>query len=169
MKPLLLIFGLGAGLNATVAAMGAETPVCTAHRVAQKAAFFPLSDVRLLDGPLQRQQDLNRQYLLRLEPDRLLSCFRREAGLEPKAPPYRGWESEGMALPGHILGFYLSGAGMTVQAAGDETLRKRLDYIVDQLAEVQTANRSGYMLALKDGKQVFAEIAAGKIETDGLP
>jgi hypothetical protein len=34
-----------------------------------------------------------------------LSWFRREAGLQPKAPPYRGWESEPPTLPGHILGF----------------------------------------------------------------
>ncbi len=38
--------------------------------------LFPLSDVRLLEGPLQRQQELNRQYLLRLNPDLLLSWFR---------------------------------------------------------------------------------------------
>jgi len=137
--------------------------------VAPKAQLFALREVRLLDGPLQRQQELNRRYLLRLEPDRLLSWFRREAGLAPKAPPYRGWESEGMALPGHILGFYLSGAAMTVQATGDETLRRRLDYIVGQLAEVQAANRSGYMLALDHGKEVFAEIATGRIRIDGLP
>ncbi len=161
---LLIVFNAG-----TKAANGAETPVFTPHPVTPKAAFFSLSDVRLLDGPLQRQQELNRQYLLRLEPDRLLSWFRREAGLDPKAPPYRGWESEGRPLPGHILGFYLSGAAMTVQATGDEVLRRRLNYIVDQLAEVQAANHSGYMLAVENGRQVFAEIAAGKIEIDGLP
>lgn len=111
-----LILGIAAGLGATVLATASEAPVSTAHPVAPQAVFFPLSDVRLLNGPLQRQQELNRQYLLRLDPDRLLSWFRREAGLEPKAPPYRGWESEGMSLPGHILGFYLSGAAMTVEA-----------------------------------------------------
>lgn len=140
-----------------------------AASVMPKAELFALRDIQLLDGPLKDQQELNRQYLLRLEPDRLLSWFRREAGLDPKAPPYRGWESEGRPLPGHILGFYMSGAAMTVQATGDEALRRRLDYIVDQLAEVQAANRSGYMLAFEHGKQVFAEIAAGKIEIDGLP
>jgi DUF1680 family protein len=134
-----------------------------------KMALFPLRDIRLLDGPVQRQQEINRQYLLKLEPDRLLSWFRREAELDPKAPPYRGWESEGRPLPGHILGFYLSGAAMTLQATGDAELRRRLDYIVDELAKIQNANQSGYMLAVPGGKQIFADIARGKIEIDGLP
>lgn len=131
--------------------------------------LFPLGDVRLIGGPLQRQQELNRRYLLQLEPDRLLSWFRKEAGLDPKAPPYRGWESENVLLPGHILGFYMSGASMTVQATGDEVLRERLLYIVDQLEEVQQANGSGYALALRNGKEIFREIQSGNIRIQGLP
>ena len=116
---------------------------------------FALRDIKLLDGPLKTQQELNRAYLHKLEPDRLLCWFRKEAGLEPKAPPYRGWESEGLPLPRLILGFYMSGAAMTVQATGDEILPKRLLYIVDELAEVQAAHGSGYMLAVPQGKALF--------------
>ena len=47
--------------------------------------LFPLTQVRLTGGPLQAQQEQTRKYLLRLEPDRLLSRFRSEAWLEPKA------------------------------------------------------------------------------------
>lgn len=131
--------------------------------------LFSLSDVRLLGGPLGEAQELNRRYLLKLEPDRMLSWFRREAGLEPQAPPYRGWESEEPLLPGHILGFYMSGAGMTVQATGDLELHRRLDYLVDQLEQVQEAHQSGYLLAVPNGRQAFKEIADGKIEINGLP
>jgi DUF1680 family protein len=131
--------------------------------------LFPLRNIRLTGGPLKEQQDLNRKYLLKLEPDRLLSGFRKEAGLEQKAPPYRGWESQAPFLPGHILGFYMSGAAMTVQATGDEVLRERLLYIVDELAEVQRANGSGYALAVPNGKEIFKEIASGRIEIAGLP
>ncbi len=134
-----------------------------------KAELFALRDIQLLDGPLKQQQELNRVYLRKLDPDRLLSRFRKEAGLEAKAPPYRGWESESPFLPGHILGFYMSGAAMTVQATGDEVLRQRLDYIVDELAEIQQAHGSGYMLAVPNGKALFADIASGRIEIDGLP
>lgn len=60
---------------------GAEIPK-------EREELFPLTQVRLTGGPLQVQQEQNRKYLLRLEPDRLLSRFRSEAGLEPKAKPY---------------------------------------------------------------------------------
>ena len=102
---------------------------------------FPLNRVRLTGGPLQAQQEQNRRYLLRLEPDRLLSRFRLEAGLKPKAESYNGWESPKIRLDlaGHILGFSMAGAAMTVEATGDEELKRRLLYIVDELDEVQNS------------------------------
>src|ERR1044071_605548 len=54
---------------------------------------FPLTDVRLLDGPFLEAQKRDEAYLLKLEPDRMLHNFRVNAGLEPKAPIYGGWES----------------------------------------------------------------------------
>lgn len=133
--------------------------------VAVREALFPLSAIRLTGGPLQAQQEQNRKYLLRLDPDRLLSRFRSEAGLKPKAEPYNGWESPKLRLDlaGHILGFYMAGAAMTVEATGDEELKRRLLYIVDELDAVQNAHGDGYALAVKDGRKVFAEIASGKI------
>ena len=103
---------------------------------------FPLSQIRLTGGPLKWQQEQNREYLLRLDPDRLLSRFRLEAGLKPKAEPYNGWESpkNWLDLAGHILGFYMAGAAMTVEATGDEELKRRLLYIVDELETVQNAH-----------------------------
>ena len=47
---------------------------------------FPLGQVRLLDGPFKQAMELDKNYLLSLDPDRLLSWFRKEAGLQPKAP-----------------------------------------------------------------------------------
>ena len=49
---------------------------------------FPLGDVTLLDGPLKKAQDLNVKTLLQYDCDRLLAPYRKEAGLEPKAPTY---------------------------------------------------------------------------------
>ena len=54
---------------------------------------FPQKDVRLLDGPFLEAQKRDEAYLLKLEPDRMLHNFRVNAGLEPKAPVYGGWES----------------------------------------------------------------------------
>src|SRR5574344_1146868 len=56
---------------------------------------FPLSDVRLLDSPFRHAEDLDIQYLLELNADRLLAPYRKEAGLAPKAPNYTNWENTG--------------------------------------------------------------------------
>ena len=48
-----------------------------------KISLFSLKEVRLLDSDFKHIMDLNHAYMLSLEPDRLLSWFRREAGLTP--------------------------------------------------------------------------------------
>lgn len=76
--------------------VGVFAQVCYAAdavRVHHDEELFPLTEVRLTGGPLQAQQEQTRKYLLRLEPDRLLCRFRSEAGLEPKAKHYGGWEA----------------------------------------------------------------------------
>src|SRR4051812_38264872 len=55
--------------------------------VGPAAELFPLTSVRLLDGPFRTAVEANREYMLALDPDRLLAPFRREAGLEPRKPP----------------------------------------------------------------------------------
>src|SRR5579864_4256396 len=55
---------------------------------------FALPDVRVTGGPFRRAEELDGQYLLTLEPDRLLHGFRANAGVTPKAAVYGGWESE---------------------------------------------------------------------------
>jgi hypothetical protein len=46
--------------------------------------------------------ELDAKVLLAVEPDRLLSWHRQEAGLPPRAEYYGGWESQGIA--GRSLG-----------------------------------------------------------------
>ena len=48
---------------------------------------LPLSAVRLTGGPLKQAQDLDADYLLKLEPDRMLAFYRQRAGLASKAEP----------------------------------------------------------------------------------
>jgi hypothetical protein len=59
---------------------------------------LPLSSVRITGGPLKRAQDLNADYLLKLEPDRMMAYYRKRAGLEPKAQGYPGWDGDGKIL-----------------------------------------------------------------------
>ena len=54
--------------------------------------------------------ELDRQYLLSLDPDRLLHTFRLNAGLPSSAKPLGGWEEPKCELRGHFVGHYLSPA-----------------------------------------------------------
>ncbi len=127
---------------------------------------FSLRDVRLLEGPFLHATELDRAYLLKLEPDRFLAWFRREAGLEPKAQVYGGWESRGVA--GHCLGHYLSACALMFQTTGDTRFRDRIEYIVSELAACQKANGNGYLCAFPKGKTIFAEVARGDIRSQGF-
>src|SRR5262245_106666 len=63
------------------------------NAVPDKARPLPLSDVRLTGGPLKHAQDLDSEYLLKLEPDRMLYYPQVRAGLTPKAKTgYGGWD-----------------------------------------------------------------------------
>ncbi len=124
--------------------------------------FFPLTDVRLLDGPFKQAQDLNRTYLLALNPDRLLAPFRSSVGLEPKAPKYPNWESTG--LDGHTAGHVITALAQMVADTGDAELRRRLDYMIAEFAACQAASSDGYVGAVPDGKKFWDEIRAGKID-----
>ena len=139
----------------------APPPPPVRETVPAAAGLFPLESVRLLDGPFQAAQQTDHDYLLQLEPDRLLAWFRREAGLPPKAAVYPGWESLGVA--GQSLGHYLSALATMWQATGDERLRARIGYIVDELAACQGANGNGYVSAIPHGKEIFAQVARGEL------
>lgn len=131
--------------------------------------LFPLSDVQITEGQFKHIQDLDHQYLLTLEPDRLLSWFRREAGLTPKAQPYPYWESEdvwgGGPLAGHILGFYMSSMSMMYQTTKDSMILDRLHYIMGELKKCQEAHGDGYLLATINGKHVFEDVIDGDFKT----
>lgn len=129
----------------------------------QKASidYFRLQDVSLLDGPFKHAEQLDKQYLLALDPDRLLAPFLREAGLPAKAESYTNWENTG--LDGHMGGHYLSALAMMSAATGDELIRQRLDYMLEEMKRCQEANGDGYIGAVPGGQIMWKEVAAGKI------
>ncbi|MHB8971360.1 MAG: glycoside hydrolase family 127 protein [Pirellulaceae bacterium] len=131
-----------------------------------RATPFALSDVRLLPGPFKVGQDIAVEYLLRFEPDRFLANFRKEAGLQPKAEHYGGWESQGVS--GHSAGHYLSACAIAYAATSDQRFLDRVNYMVDELAACQDALGTGYVAAIPDGKRVYAEVAAGDIRSAGF-
>jgi DUF1680 family protein len=115
-----------------------------------RAEPFPPVAVRLLDGPFRHAQELDRAYLLSLDPDRLLHNFRANAGLPTGARPYGGWEEPKVELRGHFVGHYLTACARMYAATGDERLKARVDAIVAGLAECQAKLGSGYLSAFPE-------------------
>lgn len=156
--------------------------------IPDEAHPLPLSAVRLTGGPLKRAQDLDAEYLLKLEPDRMLYHLRERAGLKPKAERgYGGWDAGGRQLTGHICGHYLSAVSLMYVATGDPRFKERADYIVNELQEIQDKHGDGYIgalmgnarsgprmggpqtnAALVDGKILFQRLAEGTINSGGF-
>jgi DUF1680 family protein len=144
---------------------------CAAERLEKvvpntPAQIFPLGSVRLLDqGPFPAAVKANREYLLALDPARLLAPFRREAGLPAKAQPYGNWESSG--LDGHTAGHYVSAlADMIASGADtpDSELRRRLDWLVGELKTCQDALGNGYVGGVPGSRELWKEVAAGNVD-----
>jgi len=159
---------------ATVALVGGAARAAASVAMG-RAKPLPLTAVRLRPSDFATAVEVNRTYLHRLEPDRLLHNFRKYAGLEPKAAIYGGWESDTIA--GHTLGHYLTALVLTWQQTGDPEMRRRADYIVDELAQAQTKRGTGYVGALGrkrkdgtivDGEEIFPEIMKGEIRSGGF-
>jgi DUF1680 family protein len=133
----------------------------TPTRPAATGRLFPLNDVRLLESPFSAAARANRAYLLALDADRLLAPFFREAGLQPKKPPYPNWESQG--LDGHTGGHYLSALADMIASGHDPDgeLGRRLDYTLAELQRVQKANADGYIGGVPGSKAVWQGLANG--------
>lgn len=124
---------------------------------------FPLGDVTLLEGPLKHARDLNIKTLLKYDCDRLLAPYRKEAGLEPKAKTYPNWDG----LDGHVGGHYLT--AMAINAAtGDEECRRRMEYMISEIAECAEANKKnhpewgiGYMGGMPNSAKIWSSFKEG--------
>jgi DUF1680 family protein len=138
------------------------------NAVPDVARPLPLSAVRLTGGPLKKAQDLDADYLLKLEPDRMMAYYRQRAGLEPKAQGYPGWDGDGRNLTGHIAGHYLSAVSLMYAATGDARFKERADYLVKEMKEVQDKHGDGYLGALANGKEQFIEVSKGNIRSLGF-
>jgi DUF1680 family protein len=123
---------------------------------------FALQDVKLTGGPFKNAQDVDLKYILALDPDKLLAPYLIDAGLPLKAQRYGNWESSG--LDGHIGGHYLSALAMMYASTGNAETKKRLDYMIDQLAQCQAVNGNGYVGGIPQGKLFWDRIHKGDID-----
>ena len=139
-----------------------------------QARPLPLAKVRLTGGPLKRAQEVTTEYLLQLEPDRMLAGYRIRAGLKPKAEGYGGWDAvNSRQLTGHIAGHYLSAISLMYAATGNEEFKRRADYIVTEFKEVQDKRGDGYLGAIIDrdgidGRELMEHVSQGEIKSTGF-
>ena len=123
-------------LASRAAALAAERASVVAARP------FPLGQVALLDGPFRRAMEVDRAYLLKLEPDRFLWPFHERAGLPTKGERYGGWARKDCV--GQVSGHYLSACSLMYASTGDPKMKQRVDYLVGEIAAVQKKHGDGY-------------------------
>ena len=135
-----------------------------AAQIPSEVESFPISSVRLTDSPFKHAEELDIQYLLGINPDRLLAPYLKEAGLQPKADNYTNWENTG--LDGHIGGHYVSALSYMYAATGNQEIKRRLDYMISELQRCQDAD--GYLSGVVNGRKVWKEIKEGNIRASGF-
>jgi uncharacterized protein len=131
----------------------------------QMQSFSP-SAITLLPSPFQQAQNVDLQYILKLNPDKLLAPYLIDAGLPLKESRYGNWESSG--LDGHIAGHYLSALSMMYAGTNHAELKQRLDYMIAELLRCQKANRNGYVGGIPKGKVFWERIHKGDIDGSGF-
>jgi DUF1680 family protein len=134
-------------------------PVTVHAQQRNRLKTFSPQEVQLLPGMFKVQELTDLNYILALNPDRLLSPFRREAGLPEKAKSYTNWENTG--LDGHIGGHYLSALAMMYASTGNQSIRDRLDYMVDELKLCQDKNGNGYVGGVPGSQKLWPEVLKG--------
>ncbi len=127
---------------------------------------FPLGDVKLLDGPLQKARDLNIRTLLQYDCDRLLAPYRIQAGLEPRKKAYPNWDG----LDGHVGGHYLAAMAMNA-ATGNEECHRRMEYMISELQLCADANVKnhpewgrGYVGGMPDSENIWSNFKKGDFQ-----
>jgi len=125
-----------------------------------RKARVPLTGVKLEGGVFQTTVENNIRYLLEsYSADEFLREFRDRAGIAnppdlPK-PKTKFWESD---LAGSNAGRFLMGAGNTVRWVDHPELRRRLNAVVEGIAQCRQPN--GYIMAYPEDTIFFSERGA---------
>jgi uncharacterized protein len=128
-----------------------------------KAKEFELAQVTLLDGPFKDAMNRDIAWLKMLDMERLLSSFRLVAGLPSTVQPYGGWEATDAkfdGIRGHYLGHYLSACAKAYACTKDKEIKKRIDYLVTELAKCQKQYGNGYIGAFPE--KLFDDLIQGQ-------
>ncbi|HOB09860.1 MAG TPA: glycoside hydrolase family 127 protein [Limnochordia bacterium] len=119
---------------------------------------FDLNSVQVTDAYFVNAFDKVTEYLLSLEPDRLLAGFKAVSeGKDPLTEPnlnlYGGWEGGWCLLRGHTMGHYLTALAQAYRQTQNrdqdlsERLAEKINYTVSQLKVFQDRSPNGYLFA----------------------
>lgn len=119
---------------------------------------FELESVQVVDPYYVNAFNKMIEYLLLLEPDRLLVGFKAVSeGKDPQHEQdinlYGGWEDRWSLLRGHTLGHYLTAMAqaykqaLTTDPALATKVKNRIDHVINQLKAFQDASSNGYLFA----------------------
>ncbi|MDN4068840.1 glycoside hydrolase family 127 protein [Paenibacillus vini] len=131
-----------------------------------KIKNFDMEQVEVTDPFYVNAFNKDVEYLLKLDPDRLLSGFRTVAGLPKKAELYNGWEGNWSYLRGHTLGHYLTALSQAYKQTKENPalhaqIKSRIDYVISELKACQNASSNGYIFATPE---THFDVIEGKIE-----
>ncbi|WP_294230630.1 glycoside hydrolase family 127 protein [uncultured Chryseobacterium sp.] len=135
-------------------------------QVNKTVSYFPLNQVALSESVFSKAMQTDKNYIMSLDPDRLLAPYLIEAGLNPEKQNYPNWENTG--LDGHIGGHYLSALALMYASTGDVKVKQRLDYMIDKLERCQDLSGNGYFSGVPNGKKIWKEIAEGNIRSSAF-
>ncbi|KQK17675.2 hypothetical protein BRADI_1g36017v3 [Brachypodium distachyon] len=112
------------------------------HQVtAEFLSQVSLHDVRLNPGSMYWQgQQTNLEYLLYLDPDRLVWSFRQQAGIPTIGEHYGGWEAPDSQLRGHFVVHMWA-------STHNYSLKEKMTRVVDILYQCQKNMGNGYLSA----------------------
>ena len=127
----------------------------------QSLYLFQPSDVKLSASWLSERELKNKNYLHSLDPDRLLHNFRINAGIPSSAKNLDGWEHPTVGLRGHFVGHYLSACASQISNNADTLLSKRINYMVNALADCQQKLGGKYLSAFPENDFETLEKQAG--------
>src|SRR6185312_908490 len=133
--------------------------------MALKVKPFDLSRVSLLPGVLCAKQERMLRHAREFPIDRVLASFRREAGLPTgDALPPGGWDDATGLLRGHYSGHFLSMLAQAAASTGEQALRDKLDYLIDELGRCRDAMATGGRYSGPGCLSAFREDQFAKLE-----
>ena len=117
-----------------------------ASAISEKAdiSSYALSSIKMTDDYMENALEKEIEYLLSLDPDKLLANFRNNAGINVNSTqPYGGWESN--LIGGHTMGHYLSALAQAYVNGGTsqsdkKKIYERITELIDGLVPCQKEN-----------------------------